>query len=81
MPRRRSASSSLTAGRLAPPAELLSLRYTADDDVGIANIQLHARVEGGAEKQQVIFSALDDGGPQRELRAIAAVLPARAGRE
>jgi hypothetical protein len=67
------------SGRLAPPTELLSLRYSASDDVGVANIQLHARVEGGAEKQQMIFSALDDGGPKRELRASASVLPAELG--
>jgi hypothetical protein len=67
------------SGRLAPPAELLSVRYTASDDVGVATIQLHARVEGGGEKQQVIFSALDDGGPQRELRANASVLPSELG--
>jgi hypothetical protein len=67
------------SGRLAPPTELLSLRYVASDDIGIASIQLHARVEGGAEKQQVIFSALDDGGPQRELRANAQMLPSELG--
>ena len=67
------------SGRLAPPAELLSVRYSASDDVGIANIQLRARVEGGGEKQQVIFSALDNGGPQRELRASASVLPSELG--
>lgn len=67
------------SGRLAPPAELLSLRYSASDDVGVANVQLHARIEGGAEKQQVIFSALDDGGPQRELRASAPLLPSELG--
>lgn len=67
------------SGRLAPPAELLTLRYIANDDIGIANIQLHARIEGGAERQQVIFSALDDGGPQRELRANAPVLPSELG--
>lgn len=67
------------SGRLAPPAELLSLRYSASDDVGVANVQLHARVEGGAQRQRVIFSALDDGGPQRELRASAPVLPSELG--
>lgn len=67
------------SGRLAPPAELLAVRFSASDDVGVANIQLHARVEGGGEKQQVIFSALDDGGPQRELRASASVLPSELG--
>jgi hypothetical protein len=67
------------SGRLAPPTELLTLRYNANDDIGIANVQLHARVEGGAEKNQVIFSALDDGGPQRELRASASLLPAELG--
>jgi len=67
------------SGTLAPPGEVIALRYTANDDVGIANVQLHARLEAGADKQRVIFSALDDGGPARELRSSATITPEELG--
>ena len=67
------------SGTLAPPGEVIALRYSANDDVGIANVQLHARVESSAEKQRVIFSALDAGGPARELRSAASVTPEELG--
>jgi hypothetical protein len=66
-------------GTLAPPGEVISLRYTASDDVGLGNVQLHARVEGRPERQRVIFSAVDDGGPQRNLQSGAELTPEELG--
>jgi hypothetical protein len=67
-------------GSLAPPGEVISLRFVASDDVGVANVQLHARVaDGGAEKLRQLFSAIDDGGPLREVRSGAEIVPEELG--
>lgn len=65
---------------LAPPGEVISLRFVASDDVGLANVQLHARIaDGGGEKQRQLFSAIDEGGPQREVRSGAEIAPEELG--
>jgi hypothetical protein len=66
-------------GSLAPPGEAVSLLFVASDDVGVANVSLHARVGEGAETQRRIFSALDDGGPQRLLRSGFELVPDELG--
>ncbi|MET0389029.1 MAG: DUF4175 family protein [Polyangiales bacterium] len=66
-------------GTLAPPGEVVSLRFTASDDVGVGTVQLHARVDGGNERQRQIFSAVEDGGPQRTLHSGAEVTPEELG--
>jgi len=67
------------SGTLAPPGEVVALRFTASDDVGVGTVQLHARVEGGPERQRQIFSAVDEGGPQRSLRAGVDLTPEELG--
>ncbi|MEY4578196.1 MAG: hypothetical protein RL701_2899 [Pseudomonadota bacterium] len=67
------------AGTLAPPGEVISLRYTASDDVGLGAVYLHARVEGGPERQRSLFSAIDEGGPQRSLESGAEITPEELG--
>lgn len=66
-------------GSLAPPGEVVQLRFTASDDVGLASVHLHARVADGPERQRRLFSALDDGGPQRNLRSGVDIAPEELG--
>ncbi|HEX4351471.1 MAG TPA: hypothetical protein VHZ95_01130, partial [Polyangiales bacterium] len=66
-------------GTLAPPTEALAVRFVADDDVGVASVSLFARAPDGSEKERQIFSAIDDGGPQRELRSSVQLVPAELG--
>jgi Domain of unknown function (DUF4175) len=66
-------------GTLAPPGEAIALRFVATDDLGLANVNLHARVADGPEKQRQVFSAIDDGGPQRELHSGLQLVPEELG--
>jgi hypothetical protein len=66
-------------GTLAPPAEALAVRFVASDDVGVASVDLHARAPDGSERQRQVFSALDDGGSQRQLRSSLQLVPAELG--
>jgi hypothetical protein len=66
-------------GSLAPPSEAISLLFLASDDVGLASVNLFARMEDGSEKQRQVFSALDDGGPQQQLRSGIQLVPAELG--
>jgi len=66
-------------GTLAPPGEVVQLRLLASDDQGIANVQLHARVDGEPEQQRQLFSAVDEGGAQRELNSGADFTPEEFG--
>lgn len=66
-------------GTLAPPAEALAVRFVASDDVGVASVDLHARAPDGSEKQRQVFSALDDGGSQRQVRSSIELVPVELG--
>ena len=66
-------------GSLAPPDEAISVRFVASDDVGIASVNLYARLADGSDKQRQIFSELDDGGPRRQLRSEVQLVPAELG--
>jgi hypothetical protein len=66
-------------GTLAPPTEALAVRFVASDDVGVASVDLHARAPDGSERQRQVFSALDDGGAQRQLRSSLELVPAELG--
>jgi len=66
-------------GTLAPPEEVVQLRLIASDDQGIASVQLHTRVEGEPEQQRQLFSAIDEGGTQRELNTGADFTPEEFG--
>lgn len=57
---------------LVEPSDVITLRFVASDDAGIASVDLHVRLPSGEEKQQRLWSSLDDGGPRAELRASSA---------
>ncbi|HEY2733679.1 MAG TPA: DUF4175 family protein [Polyangiales bacterium] len=66
-------------GTLAPPTEALPVRFVANDDVGVVSVSLFARAPDGSEKERQIFSAIDDGGAQREVRSSVQLVPAELG--
>jgi hypothetical protein len=54
---------------LVEPHDVVTLRFFASDDAGIASVDMHMRMPSGEERERRLWSALDDGGPRAELRA------------
>lgn len=57
----------------------IPLRFVANDDVGLAAVDMHVRTPDGRERQRRLFSALDDGGSKPTLRAAVELVPEELG--
>lgn len=67
------------AQALVRPDEVVPLRFTASDDLGVASVELHMRLPDGSEKEHSVWSSADDAGPKAELRASTDLVPSELG--
>jgi Domain of unknown function (DUF4175) len=67
------------SGTLAELGELITVRFSATDDGGLAYVDLHIRLTDGTVIDRRVWSAQDDKGLRADLRASTGLTPSELG--